>query len=97
MLESQPLKLLSATTLILVKMNKTDSRQCLEKLKEYFERDQNIHQVILSGSFATGGQTPGSDMVRFRKRESDLKEKERVVVDKPVEESGNMTNPSFAF
>lgn len=69
----------------------------MEKLKEYFERDQNIHQVILSGSFAAGGQTPGSDMVRFTKRGSDLKEKERVVVDEPVEESGNMIQSSFAF
>ena len=34
----------------------------LEKLKRFFEKDQNIHQVILFGSYARGEQTAGSDM-----------------------------------
>jgi len=35
---------------------------CLEKLKRFFEEDQDIHQVILFGSYARGGQTVESDM-----------------------------------
>ena len=34
----------------------------LEKLKIFFEKDQNIHQVILFGSYARGEQTAESDM-----------------------------------
>lgn len=43
-------------------MKEAVSSKSLEKLKIFFEKDQNIHQVILFGSYARGEQTAGSDM-----------------------------------